>query len=108
MNATTNKTAAKAREELALLELARKGLFSRAHYETVVRALERVGFPYELVQTDRDDFGDWTRNHRYYWRSRWDNGSAIYVNETDAGRYARPGTTDAIKRLRKVLESFAA
>jgi len=103
-----NPTATKVREELALLDRAQKEFCSGAHYDTVTRALERVGFPYELVQTDRDDLGNWTRNYRYFWRSRWDNGSAIYVNETDAGRYARPGTTDAIKRLRKVLESFAA
>ena len=101
-------TATKASKELAMLDRAQKEIWSRCHYERVVRELERVGFPYELVQTRRDDLGNWTRHNLYYWRSRWDNGSAIYVNETDAGRYALPGTTNAIKRLRKVLESFAA
>lgn len=105
-----NPTATKAREELALLDRAQKEFYSGSHYDTVTRALERVGFPYELVQTDRDDLGNWIRhnNYLYYWKSRWDNGSAIYVNETEAGRYSRPGLTNAIKRLRKVLESFAA
>lgn len=104
-----NPTATKARKELELLDRARKEEFlSGAHYNTVCAGLERVGFPYKLVQTDRNDLGEFSRHYRYYWRSNWDDDSALYINETTAGRCPASSVKKAIERIRKVLEEAAA
>lgn len=71
-------------------------------FETLDRALEKVDFPYELVQTSRDDLGRHAWKLLYYWRTKsWERG-ALYINETEAGQ-SKPGTQNAVDRLRKVL-----
>lgn len=70
-------------------------------YESIDRALERIKFPYRLVQT-------WDRGrYLYNWTGDWDKG-AIYVQETECGRRPVPGIQKAVAALRRVLSAFAA
>lgn len=93
------------KEELEMLDKALREVCN-PHYlrfETLDRALEKVDFPYELVQTWYDDLGRFSWKNLYYWRLKsWERG-ALYVNETEAAQ-SKPGTQNAVDRLRKVLQ----
>lgn len=105
MNGTTTTTAVKAREEISALDraLAKCANPRYLRWETLTAALESENFPYLLCQTARNDMGDITRHTNYFWRNRkWTEG-ALYINETEAGAHAFPGTQRAVDRLRAVL-----
>lgn len=109
MNGTTNKTAAKAREELAALDRALAECANPVYlrWETLARALEAQSFPYILRQTCRNELGEVTRSNRYYWQNRkWTEG-ALYINETAAG-ISCAGVKNAVNALRRILEAYAA
>lgn len=70
-------------------------------FESLTRELERVGFPYTLVQTYEKN----VRGNLYYWTASWGKGE-IYIQETIAGRKPVRGVLNAINAIKNVLESY--
>lgn len=89
-------------EEIQMLTRQMNGRYLR--WETLTRNLREAGFPYELVQEFSYREGRRMVN-LYSWHGSWGEG-AVYVQETEAGRYALPGVRCACNRLLAVLSQF--
>ena len=95
------------RKEIEILDNIKKQWRIGMHYSTRSDLVERSGLPYQLVQTDRDDLGNFIwHGYRYYWRSiSWGKG-ALYINETEAGKRLYASMGEALAALRKVLTDY--
>jgi hypothetical protein len=95
----------KLEKELAALDSARHEIISRMHYSTVDNILTNSGLPYTLTQEWTNDLGEYVRNYRYRWTSKWNSPASLYIQETAAGR-SYGSMKAAINALEKVLKSY--
>ena len=95
----------KVENELAAFETAKRQLFRRMHFSTVQDAFLDAKFPYTLVQVWRDDLGNYLRNYRYRWTSKWNSAASLYIQETKAGRDYK-SMWDAMDAIEEVLRGY--
>ena len=102
---TMNETIKKVENELAALAAAKSQMCRRMHYSTIRDYLLDSKLPYTLWQEWKDELGNYHRNYRYRWNSKWDSPASLYIQETAAGR-SYDSMWKAMDALEKVLTDY--